>query len=236
MEKSKVIGFNADAWGKDLMNYWVGQQNKRLVAYAKDKIQEIGNRISSYHSRHHMDDTGNLLDSLCWGVSYDGKSIANGFYRSQKAKDAAIMHGWSKVEIREGSGKKKWDYENKNKNPFSEMHAGESVWGHKRAAEYLERAGVKSKAGQWVVFFAILAPYWGYWEEGFVKPVGKFMGSKRPIRGAVFLQFSVMAETYDTVKGELKPMRTRFSVHVDTYASKSLYAQAKRNLKKENGK
>lgn len=232
MGKSKVIGFNADKWEKDLIKYWVGQQNARLIAYAKEKIQEIGNRISSYHSRHHMDDTGNLLDSLCWGVSYDGKAVASGFYRSQKAKDAAIMHGWSKVEIREGSGKKKWDYENKNKNPFSEMHAGESVWGHQMAAEYLERAGAKSKAGQWKVFFAILAPYWGYWEKGFVKPVGKFMGSKRPIRGAVFLQFSVMAETYDTVKGELKPMRTSPPrIYVDKYASKSLYKQAKRNLK-----
>ena len=234
MGKSKVIGFNADKWGKDLIKYWVGQQNARLIAYAKEKIQEIGNRISSYHSRHHMDDTGNLLDSLCWGVSYDGKPIASGFYRSQKATQAALMHGWSSVEFREGSGKQKWDYENKNKNPFSEMHAGESVWGHQRAAEYLERAGAKSKAGQWKVFFAILAPYWGYWEKGFVKPVGKFMGSKRPIRGAVFLQFSVMAETYDTVKGELKPMRTSLRVHVDKYASKSLYKQAKYNLKHPN--
>lgn len=223
MGKSKVIGFNADKWGKDLIKYWVGQQNARLIAYAKEKIQEIGNRISSYHSRHHMDDTGNLLDSLCWGVSYDGKPIASGFYRSQKATQAALMHGWSLVEFREGSGKQKWDYENKIKNPFSEMHAGESVWGHQRAAEYLERAGAKSKAGQWKVFFAILAPYWGYWEKGF--------NMKLPKGGTTFLRFWVMAETYDTVKGELKPMRTSLRVHVDKYASKSLYKQAKRNLK-----
>lgn len=224
MGKSKVIGFNADKWEKDLIKYWVGQQNARLIAYAKEKIQEIGNRISSYHSRHHMDDTGNLLDSLCWGVSYDGKPIASGFYRSQKATQAALMHGWSLVEFREGSGKQKWDYENKIKNPFSEMHAGESVWGHQRAAEYLERAGAKSKAGQWKVFFAILAPYWGYWEKGF--------NMKLPKGGSVFLQFSVMAETYDTVKGELKPMRTSPPrIYVDKYASKSLYKQAKRNLK-----
>lgn len=223
MGKSKVIGFNADKWEKDLIKYWVGQQNARLIAYAKEKIQEIGNRISSYHSRHHMDDTGNLLDSLCWGVSYDGKPIASGFYRSQKATQAALMHGWSLVEFREGSGKQKWDYENKIKNPFSEMHAGESVWGHQRAAGFLERAGAKSKAGQWKVFFAILAPYWGYWEKGF--------NMKLPKGGTTFLQFSVMAETYDTVKGELKPMRTSLRVHVDKYASKSLYKQAKRNLK-----
>lgn len=224
MGKSKVIGFNADKWEKDLIKYWVGQQNARLIAYAKEKIQEIGNRISSYHSRHHMDDTGNLLDSLCWGVSYDGKPIASGFYRSQKATRAALMHGWSLVEFREGSGKQKWDYENKIKNPFSEMHAGESVWGHQRAAEYLERAGAKSKAGQWKVFFAILAPYWGYWEKGF--------NMKLPKGGTTFLQFSVMAETYDTVKGELKPMRTSPPrIYVDKYASKSLYKQAKRNLK-----
>lgn len=224
MGKSKVIGFNADKWEKDLIKYWVGQQNARLIAYAKEKIQEIGNRISSYHSRHHMDDTGNLLDSLCWGVSYDGKPIASGFYRSQKATQAALMHGWSLVEFREGSGKQKWDYENKIKNPFSEMHAGESVWGHQRAAEFLERAGAKSKAGQWKVFFAILAPYWGYWEKGF--------NMKLPKGGTTFLQFSVMAETYDTVKNELKPMRTSPPrIYVDKYASKSLYKQAKRNLK-----
>lgn len=224
MGKSKVIGFNADKWEKDLIKYWVGQQNARLIAYAKEKIQEIGNRISSYHSRHHMDDTGNLLDSLCWGVSYDGKPIASGFYRSQKATQAALMHGWSLVEFREGSGKQKWDYENKIKNPFSEMHAGESVWGHQRAAEYLERAGAKSKAGQWKVFFAILAPYWGYWEKGF--------NMKLPKGGTTFLRFWVMAETYDSVKNELKPMRTSPPrIYVDKYASKSLYKQAKRNLK-----
>lgn len=224
MGKSKVIGFNADKWEKDLIKYWVGQQNARLIAYAKEKIQEIGNRISSYHSRHHMDDTGNLLDSLCWGVSYDGKPIASGFYRSQKATQAALMHGWSLVEFREGSGKQKWDYENKIKNPFSEMHAGESVWGHQRAAEYLERAGAKSKAGQWKVFFAILAPYWGYWEKGF--------NMKLPKGGTTFVRFWVMTETYDTVKGELKPMRTSPPrIYVDKYASKSLYKQAKRNLK-----
>lgn len=224
MGKSKVIGFNADKWGKDLIKYWVGQQNARLIAYAKEKIQEIGNRISSYHSRHHMDDTGNLLDSLCWGVSYDGKPIASGFYRSQKATQAALMHGWSLVEFREGSGKQKWDYENKIKNPFSEMHAGESVWGHQRAAEFLERAGAKSKAGQWKVFFAILAPYWGYWEKGF--------NMKLPKGGTTFLRFWVMAETYDSVKNELKPMRTSPPrIYVDKYASKSLYKQAKRNLK-----
>jgi hypothetical protein len=54
---------------------------------------------------------------------------------------------------------------------------------------------------------------------------------KLPKGGTTFLQFSVMAETYDTVKGELKPMRTSLRVHVDKYASKSLYKQAKRNLK-----
>ena len=224
MGKSKVIGFNADKWQRDLIKYMVGQQNKRLVAYAKEKIQEIGNRIASYHRAHHMDDTGNLLDSLCWGVSYDGQSIASGFYRSQKASKAAVMHGWSLVEIREGSGRKKWDYDNKVKNPFSEMNAGESVWGHQRAAEFLEREGAKSKAGQWKVFFAILAPYWGYWEKGF--------NMKLPKGRSVFLQFIVMAETYDTVKNELKPMRTSPPrIYVDKYASKSLYRQAKRNLK-----
>ena len=229
MGKSKVIGFNAAKMEKDMMDYCVGQQNARLIAYARDKIQQIGNRISSYVCKNNMDDTGNLLDSLCWGLSYDGKAISSGFYRQQTASRAAQLHAFSRVEFIEGRGRKKWEnaryMQSIGASPFSEMSAAEDVWGHQQAEEYLEKAGVKSKAGQWVLFFAILAPYWGYWEKGFKKYIGK--GHDQ----FVFLQFSVMAETYDSVKPELKPMRTSFRTYVPTYASKSLYAQAKKNLK-----
>ena len=232
MGKSRVIGFDAAKLEKDMMNYCVGKQNARLIAYAKDKIQQIGNRISSYGSKNHMDDTGNLLDSLCWGLSYDGKPISSGFYREQVATEASYLHGFSRVEFLEGSGRKKWkDAESARKmgaDPFSQMDAGEPVWGHQRAAEFIEKAGLKSKAGQWLLFFAILAPYWGYWEKGFKKYVGKGHDSY------VFLQFSVMAESYDQIKPELKPMRTTFRTYVPKYASKSLYAQAKKNLRNGN--
>ena len=43
-----------------------------------------------------------------------------------------------------------------------------------------------------------------------------------------------MTQFYDKVKPELKPAKTRFHVYVDKYASKSLYAQAKKNLRRRS--
>ena len=103
--------------------------------------------------------------------------------------------------------------------------AGEEVSGHQLAAEYLYQAHKKCKSGEWMVFFAILAPYWGYWEKGFnITP--KFGGNTTQR----FLQFAVMSQFYDIVKSNLKPARTRIKVYVPKYASKSLMSRARKNL------
>lgn len=195
----------------------IKEQNRRLVEYAEGHIMLLGETINSWNSRHHMDAEGNLLDSLCWGVCYNGETVANGFYRNQKATDATYMHGWSNVSWREKS-KKSLLY-----NKWIEMDAGEPVYGHERAEAFLAQAHKKCKAHQWMVFFAILAPYWGYWEKGFHMTKG-FGGNS-----SSFLQFAVMTQFYDQVKASLKPAKTRISVYVDRYASKSLARQAKKN-------
>ena len=72
MRKSQVH-FNTKTLENVIFKNLVPEQTRRLVAYAKDTVQQIGNTIKAYHSAHNMDKTGNLLNSLCWGVSYRGK-------------------------------------------------------------------------------------------------------------------------------------------------------------------
>ena len=71
-----------------------------------------------------------------------------------------------------------------------------------------------------MVLFAILAPYWGYWEAGHNNI---FLGR---------VQFAAMTQFYDIIKGELKPMKVKKPhIGIAKYASKSLLAQARKNLK-----
>ena len=177
----------------------VAYNNSRLVEYAKETILKIGNKINTYHSKHNMDRTGNLLNSLCWGVSYKGKLVDGGFFRDAVHNSKGIsrtsesfLHEWF-------SGDEKYLI---------------PVDGRKLAEEYLRKVGNTGSTG-WKVFFAILAPYWGYWEEGFnMKVRGKSMG---------FFQFAVMAETYDQVRRDLKPARKYyFNVSVPQYSHQKL--------------
>ena len=224
MKQGKIIGFNAAKMAEQMMANAVAEQNRRLVEYAEQRIIMLGETINSWNSKHHMDDTGNLLDSLCWGVCYDGKMVQSGFYRPQKATTPSYLHGWSNVEFADpkrfkrhavGESVKEW----------VKMDAGEPVNGHDLAAAYLQQAPKKCKAGEWMVFFAILAPYWGYWEKGFNMKVG-WEGD----RTIIFQQFAVMSQFYDIVKSNLKPARTRIKVYVPKYASKSLMSRARKNL------
>ena len=86
MHKSRVTNWDANKMKEQLFAILSAEQNKRLIDYAKGKIVEIGQAIEQYHSAHHMDRTGNLLNSLCWGVSYNGSLIEGGFYRD------AVLH------------------------------------------------------------------------------------------------------------------------------------------------
>ena len=183
MKQGRLIGFNAKALSEQIMAKVVEEQTRRLIEYAENKIKEIGNKINSYNSRHHMDRTGNLLNSLCWGVTYSGELKASGFFRNAQSTKISYLHEWSTE------------------------YAAFPVDGHSLAAEYIERYGKSSWKGRWRVFFAILAPYWGFWEEGFNLKHGF---SKT---GAMtFKQFAVMTEVYDQVSEELKPAKVNFKI------------------------
>ena len=192
MIKSKVIGFNAKSMAAAMMKNVVAEQNRRLVEYAKEKILAIGNQIQTYHSRNHMDRTGNLLDSLLWGVSYEGKLVEGGFYRDAQARGESYLHEWFSGDVRYLI----------------------PVNGRQLAQTYMQKYGNNGAKG-WRVFFAILAPYWGYWEKGFtMKSGGGDSGIPRSTR---FMQFAVMTQFYDEIKKDLKPARVRFRVSVAKY-------------------
>ena len=192
MKSSRATGFNAKQMAADMLKVVVDEQNNRLIEYAKNKIVEIGNQIKTYHSRNGMDRTGNLLDSLCWGVSYDGKLIKGGFYRPKRASETSYLHEWFSGDV-------------KYLLP---------VDGHQIAEEYIEKYGNNGAKG-WKVFFAILAPYWGYWEKGFM--LKSNFGKK-----SRFMQFAVMTQFYDEIKRDLKPARVRFRVSVAKYQRQKL--------------
>lgn len=199
MAKSSLTGWNPETLKKQMMENAVAYNNARLVDYAKETIAKIGNKIKSYHSKNNMDRTGNLLNSLCWGVSYKGKLVEGGFFRDAVLNDKGIaktsesfLHEWF-------SGDEKYLI---------------PVNGRQLAEEYLQKVGNTGSSG-WKVFFAILAPYWGYWEEGF-----NMNANGRPIG---FFKFAVMAETYDQVRKDLKPARKYyFNVSVPQYSHQKL--------------
>lgn len=189
-----------------MMQSIIAEQNKRLIDYAKAKIIEIGDQVRTYHSKNHMDRTGHLLDSLCWGVSYNGKLIEGGFYRDAMASGNSYLHEWLSGDV-------------KYLMP---------VDGREQAQRYLTQYGNNGTKG-WRVFFAILAPYWGYWEKGFRMPhnfTPKDKNGKpssaygKGIRS--FYQFAVMTQFYDIIKRELRPARTRFRVSVAKYDRQKL--------------
>lgn len=172
--KSKVV-FDSNALVKKMFARLEREQTARLVEYAKAEIIRIGNDISVAPTSNNLDRTGNLLDSLCWAVYFDGKLSKFGYYRKATAIEDSHLHEYSKP-------------------------MGESVNGHVLAQNFIS-AYVPQQSG-WELFFAILAPYWGYWEEGFTH-----------ILNGRFYNWQVMAEHYDSVKNDLKPCNVRFNTY-----------------------
>ena len=216
MGRTRILGFNPDRMRKQMLSIAVEEQNKRLVDFAKEQINVIGEAIQQHNSRNHMDATGNLLDSLCWGVLYNGKYVDNGFYREKTATESAYMHQWWQggfvTKWKEGKSLG-WDRANWEDLP--------EIQGHEMADRFMSRQ--EGKGEGWKVFFAILAPYWGYWEKGFN------MKSRRGSQN--YIQFSVMTQFYDHVKPELKPMRVSFRVtQAIRYTQTSLMKSAKRGV------
>lgn len=207
MQKTRVIGFTkayANKMKRDLLKPLIEEQSRRLVVYAEKTIQEIGARIQTYNSLNHMDRTGNLLDSLCWCVSYEGKVVKSGFYRQQKASKLSYLHEW-----------------------FKESHDAFPVGGHVLASNFIKQMSNLKHSG-WRVFFAILADYWGYWEEGFT-----FKGRRGSHK---FLRFAVMSEFYDKISQDLRPATVNIKYKAPTYNRADLEKKRDKRDKRASSK
>lgn len=174
--KTKVKLTGLFKWKDALYKELTKEQTNRLIAYAKERIISIGASIEGYNSKNHMDRTGNLLDSLCWGVLFNGKMKGSGFFRPATAIENSNLHEWS--------------------NP-----KGESINGHQRAKNFIQT--YKSSSDGWEVFFAVLAPYWGYWEAGHIN-----------VKSGQIQRWQVMAQQFDVVSQDLSPMKVTFHNYV----------------------
>ena len=133
MKQSKVI-FPKKKVAKKIFDTISKEQTSLLITYAESQIQKIGQRMQAW------EDKGNLLDSLCWGLFYNGNLRRLGYYREGGAYDTSYLHALSK-SIRT------------------------PVNGHESAQFFLSEYNPKVQKG-WEVVWAVAAPYWGYWEKG----------------------------------------------------------------------
>lgn len=206
---NSVVVFDSKALAKDILNNLVPYQTNLLIEYAMAEIKKLGDRIASYNGANGLDRTGNLLNSLCWGVTYDGALKASGFYREETHKKRTNRKGDERGLGRQGG----------NDSFLHEFFGNDAelVEGRKLAKEYLQN--VRGKANKWTVFFAILAPYWGYWESGFTMKSGGG-NSGIPFSSRV-MQFQAMSYVWDDVRKDLKPAKTDITVYRPKYIYKS---------------
>lgn len=149
------VRFNKNEFRKELMKrkreYEV-EQTARLIAYAQSQIvlmaAEIEQIITSQDGS-----TGNLLDSLCWGVWHNKKRKGLGYYRDVSAIEDSYLHEFSPM-IRE------------------------SVNGHFLAQQFLAQYQDNlTITDGWQVVWGVLAPYYAYWEAGHINKLlgGQFI-------------------------------------------------------------
>lgn len=220
MIKSKVIGLETytSQLKKELINYWVKEQTRLLIEYAEKEIVKLGSRMSSYASKNGLDRTGNLLNSLCWGVTYNGQKQGSGFFRP------AILHN-------KGMDGGTTSY-------LHEFFSNdmEVVNGRQLAEDFIQ--SYNGSSGKWEVFFAVLAPYWGYWEGGFTMKGGggTVYGGRKQQRDiprfSRHIQFQVMTHVFDDVRMDLKPAKTHITVYRPTYSFRNPRYKNKRGYKK----
>ena len=207
MKESKVI-FDTRKLAAEMMKNLSAEQTNRLIEYAKQTILEIGNKIQTYHSRNHMYRSGHLLRSLCCGVSYDGKLVYSGFYGDIALKSHTT---WNEANTT-----------NSYLHEWIPEYEAFQIDGRQMAQNYIQRYGSAGSGNKtWRVFFAILAPYWGYWETGFNMVHG--LGKNRK---SSFHQFAVMTEFYDKVGNELKPAKVKFQITKDINYTKSYHVKS----------
>lgn len=208
---NSVVVFDSKALAKDILNNLVPYQTNLLIDYAMVEIKKLGDRIASYNSANGLDRTGNLLNSLCWGVTYDGRLMDGGFYREEVHKTRTNRWGQTRG-LGVGGGSDSFLHE------FFRDDA-EEVDGRKLALQYLlSKHGKKNK---WTVFFAILAPYWGYWEGGF-----------RMVTTNKRMQFQAMIYVFDDVRKDLKPAKTNITIYRPKYQFRNHKFKNKVGIKK----
>ena len=212
--KTKIIGFNPAKIKEEAEDYAVAIQTEKLIEYAKEEIIKLGDKIQTYNSRNHMDRTGNLLNSLCWGVAYRGELKGSGFYRDETTHSKGL-NGASVSFLHEFF-----------KNDQEEVN------GRKMAEEYIKSFKGTSKG--WSLFIAVLAPYWGYWESGFTMKFGFKEDEDGNMRATQtrFMQFQVMTHIFDDVRMALKPAETHFTVYVPKYSYQNRKYKNKKGYKK----
>lgn len=178
MSASKVTGLDAylKQLKKELWEYSTEYQTALFTEYAEREIRRVGDMMLSYNGANHLDRTGHLLNSLCWGVSFDGVLKASGFYREPIINARVDKWGQKRGKGMSG-GFDSYLHE------YFDSSQQEHVNGRKLAEEFLKSYSGKSK--KWTVFFAVLAPYWGYWEGGF-----------RHVKSNRRMQFQVMSHIY----------------------------------------
>lgn len=207
MKESKVI-FDTRKLAAEMMKNLSAEQTNRLIEYAKQTILEIGDKIQTYHSRNHMYRSGHLLRSLCCGVSYDGKLVYSGFYGDIALKSHTT---WNEANTT-----------NSYLHEWIPEYEAFQIDGRQMAQNYIQRYGSAGSGNKtWRVFFAILAPYWGYWETGFNMVHG--LGKNRK---SSFHQFAVMTEFYDKVDKDLKPAKVKFQITKDINYTKSYHVKS----------
>lgn len=210
MDKSVVV-FDGNALAKLMFNNIVPIQTNLLIEYAKVEIKKLGDRIASYNGANGLDRTGNLLNSLCWGVTYDGKLMEGGFYRNETHKTRT--NRWGQVRgLGVSGGNESYLHE------FFRDDA-EEVDGRKLALQYL--LSKHGKRNKWTMFFAILAPYWGYWEGGF-----------RMVKTNKRMQFQALIYTFDDVRKDLKPAKTDITIYRPKYQYRKRKFKNKVGIKK----
>lgn len=220
MKQTRIVGFNPSAIKKQMFDLATEEQTKRLIEYAKKEVKKVGDRILTYNSKNHLDRTGNLLNSLCWCVTYNGEKKDSGFYRDEILRN--------KARGSKGSSSNSFLHEF-----FDRIDNPELVQGRKMAEEYLKQ--LKGKSGKWEVYLAILAPYWGYWESGFNLKI-----RRRNLQGhedsaqtsTIRLQFQVLTYFWQDVKMDLKPADVKLSVYVPKYSYRNPKYKKKVGYKK----
>jgi hypothetical protein len=166
MAKKTKVRLNAKKLHADMMKKVVGIQTERLINYAISEVTKMGDELLVKMRGKPSDRTHNMLNSLVWAVYYDGKEEKHGYYRkSSSTRGDASLHEISKDPI--------------------------AVNGRQLARQFLDTYQPRQKNG-WEIIWAILAPYYAYWEQGHENV---FYGK--------YVKFNMMTQRYDDIKNAL---------------------------------